>query len=255
MCFRIKNLYSLTTKTRQARFERHNSRGKAMQFRSLLLSAAALAVPSLAHAQDFIHPSPPLSGLYIGAGVGPNWLQNEHLVGRSGEAINGSISSNVGMAGVASIGWAFSIRTAPRTRKAICGITRSTALTTWHFPPWRGAGSANTASWSMLWYDVSPWLPNSYVAPYIGVGVGYSWARLSGFHLNGVPDGFPAFTTGSSPGAIAYQFILGTAFDIPYVGAGADNRVSLLWCRITHLRHDRRADPHQRGGAYACEVG
>jgi len=188
-----------------------------MQFRTLILSAAALAVPSLAHAQmDFVHPSPPLSGLYIGAGVGPNWLQNEHLISQSGQAVNGSISSNVGMAGVASIGWAFSYG----LRLELEGDLRNNPINSAHdlsFPAVAGGRERKYGFMVNALYDVSPWLPNSYVAPYVGVGVGYSWARMSGFHLNGVPDGFPTFTTGSSPGAIAYQFILGTAFDIPYV--------------------------------------
>ena len=48
----------------------------------------------------------PLSGLYIGAGVGANWLQNEHVINSIGVAAPGSISSHVGMVGVVSVGYA-----------------------------------------------------------------------------------------------------------------------------------------------------
>ena len=43
------------------------------------------------------------------------------------------------------------------------------------------------------------------------------WARLSGFRVNGAPSGFPAFNSGDTTGAIAYQFILGGAVPIPAV--------------------------------------
>src|SRR3954451_4663582 len=79
-----------------------------MQLRTVV-SAAMMAAPGLAAAQlplPSAQPAPPLNGLYIGAGVGVNWLQNEHLIGTAGTALNGSISSNVGMVGVASIGYA-----------------------------------------------------------------------------------------------------------------------------------------------------
>jgi outer membrane protein OmpA-like peptidoglycan-associated protein len=60
-------------------------------------------------------------------------------------------------------------------------------------------------------------MPPGYFSPYAGVGVGYQWTRLSGFHVNGSPTGFPSLTTGETKGAIAYQAILGGAFPIPQV--------------------------------------
>jgi outer membrane protein OmpA-like peptidoglycan-associated protein len=66
-------------------------------------------------------------------------------------------------------------------------------------------------------YDFGNLLPVPYFAPYVGVGVGWQWARLSGFHVNGAPTGFPAFNSGDTTGAIAYQFILGGAVPIPAV--------------------------------------
>jgi OmpA-OmpF porin, OOP family len=52
---------------------------------------------------------------------------------------------------------------------------------------------------------------------YLEVGVGYQWARMSGLHLNGIPTGFPAFSSDDTTGAISYQFILGGAVPIPAV--------------------------------------
>src|ERR1044071_1375043 len=79
-----------------------------MQLRGLIC-AAMMAVPGIAAAQmplPSAEPAPPLNGLYIGAGVGVNWLQNEHLINTAGTAINGSIRSHVGMVGVISVGYA-----------------------------------------------------------------------------------------------------------------------------------------------------
>src|ERR1700722_12726708 len=64
-----------------------------MQLR-IVMCAGMLVAPGIAAAQmplPSFEQAPPLSGLYIGAGVGVNWLQNEHLVTTAGTAVNGSI--------------------------------------------------------------------------------------------------------------------------------------------------------------------
>ena len=56
-----------------------------MHFRAVVF-ATMLAAPGLAAAQmplPSLEPAPPLKGLYIGAGAGINWLQNQHLMGRT----------------------------------------------------------------------------------------------------------------------------------------------------------------------------
>jgi hypothetical protein len=61
-----------------------------MQLRSVVC-AAMLVTPGLAAAQmplPSMQPAPPLSGLYIGAGVGVNWLQNEHLINTQGTSVS-----------------------------------------------------------------------------------------------------------------------------------------------------------------------
>ena len=57
--------------------------------RLLLASVATLGSAFAAHAQmplPSLEPAPPLSGLYIGAGAGFNWLQNQHLINATGTA-------------------------------------------------------------------------------------------------------------------------------------------------------------------------
>src|SRR5690349_8696289 len=75
---------------------RHCARGSVMRLRNVTL-AALLATPGVAIAQPMssympsFEPAPPLNGLYIGAGAGLNLMQNQHLVGPGGTAVDASI--------------------------------------------------------------------------------------------------------------------------------------------------------------------
>ena len=188
-----------------------------MNLRTILAAAAVLA-PGYAAAEV---PLPamgqaPLSGLYIGAGVGLNWLQNEHLINSIGTAAPGSISSHLGMVGVASIGYALPMG----LRFELEGDLRNNPISGAHDLGFAASAGGRERKYGPMFnvlYDLSPWIPPGYFSPYAGVGVGYQWARLSGFHVNGSPTGFPSITTGGTKGAIAYQFILGGAMPIPQV--------------------------------------
>jgi len=147
-----------------------------------LIGAVLLLAPGLAAAQmplPSAEPAPPLEGLYIGAGLGVNWLQNEHLIGTSGTAINGSISSHVGMVGVASIGYA--LRNGLRFE--LEGDLRNNPIHGAHdlgFPATAGGRERKFGPMVNILYDFSNLLPVPYFSPYVGVGVGYQWARMSG---------------------------------------------------------------------------
>ena len=177
---------------------------------------AAMVAPGVAAAQlPSLQPAP-LNGLYIGAGVGVNWLQNQHLVNTQGQAVNGSIGANTGMVGVASIGFAL-----PNgLRFELEGDLRNNSISGAHdlgFPAIAGGRERKYGPMFNVLYDFSNLMPVPYFSPYVGVGVGYQWARMSGLHVNGSPSGFPAFGSGDTTGAIAYQFILGGAMPIPAV--------------------------------------
>ena len=190
-----------------------------MNLRSVIY-AAMLLTPGVAAAQmplPSFEPAQPLNGLYIGAGVGLNWLQNEHLIGTQGTALNGAISSNLGMVGVASVGYAVPYY---GLRVELEGDLRNNPVNSAHdlgFPAIAGGRERKYGPMVNVLYDFGNFLPVPYFAPYVGVGVGWQWARLSGFHVNGAPTGFPAFNSGDTTGAIAYQFILGGAVPIPAV--------------------------------------
>src|SRR5829696_7517394 len=90
-----------------ARRRRIRTRRNQMQLRSALLAATVLALPVAASAQ-------PVTGLYMGMGVGVNITQKEDVRSFSLPAISpatgigvGSADGSTGFAGLVSVGWGF----------------------------------------------------------------------------------------------------------------------------------------------------
>ncbi len=176
-----------------------------MKLRSALVAATMLALPVAANAQA-------VNGLYVGAGVGINFLQNEEVKSSVGTTIT-DLTSTVGPAAVLSVGWGFGngLRAeveASYRYNQINGASFTPA------PPGSSVGGKEQKLGVMVnaFYDfvgVVPW-----VQPYIGVGVGYQWAKtdVSG----GIPGPTGAlFSTNSDyKGAFAYQAILGAALPV-----------------------------------------
>ena len=79
-----------------------------MKLQSVALAAVFLSAPTIAMAQlPELAPPPPLSGLYVGAGAGVNWLLNEHLINpRTQTAANGNLVAQTGFVALGSIGYA-----------------------------------------------------------------------------------------------------------------------------------------------------
>jgi OmpA-OmpF porin, OOP family len=190
-----------------------------MGIRSALAIGLLAVFPTVAVA-EVPHPElgqAPLTGLYIGAGVGANWLMNEHLVNvATNTPVHGSISATTGFVGLASIGYAFPFG----LRLELEGDWRNNVIRGAHdlgFNAAAGGREKKYGPMANVLYDLSPWLPIGAFSPYIGAGVGYSWTRMSGVHVNQLPNDSPNITTGGTSGAIAYQFILGGAMPIPQV--------------------------------------
>ena len=194
-----------------------------MQLRNVVC-AALLLTPGVAAAQmplPSFEPTPPLNGLYIGAGAGFNWLQNEHLINATGTAASASLQSHFGWAAVGSVGWAF-----PNgLRVEIEGDYRNNQFAhgrNFGFPARAGGREMKYGPMFNVLYDMTNLLAQTtglavpYFAPYIGVGIGYQWAHLSGFTAS-AETGFPSVASDDTYGAIAYQFILGGAVPIPSV--------------------------------------
>src|SRR5579862_638707 len=85
------------------------TRRKQMQLRSALLAATLVATPLVASAQ-------PVTGLYVGAGVGVNIMSSEQIKNlsfptlaplHSGLSTSGTVKGGAGFAGELSLGWGF----------------------------------------------------------------------------------------------------------------------------------------------------
>jgi len=214
-----------------------------MQLRSALLAATMLATPVVASAQ-------PVTGLYVGAGVGVNITQQENIKrggvpttffgATSGAPIlgnlNGQMKGSTGFVGLASVGWGFGnglraeIEGSYRNNKAN-GFTQNGGSSVGAL----GGGSTEQKYGGMLnvLYDfngLTPWF-----VPYIGAGVGYQWINEKWNVRNNFPFTVPAFSTfgGSTfglgslqqsgkttEGSFAYQAILGAAFPLARVMPG-----------------------------------
>jgi len=209
-----------------------------MQLRSALLAATVLATPFAASAQ-------PVTGLYIGAGVGANFTQKESV---NGAAVgvpallngfvttNGNIQGSAGFAGVMSVGWGFG----NGLRAEIEGNYRYNSSGGFdngnnNFSA-VGGGTKEQKFGGMVnvLYDfngLTPWF-----VPYLGVGVGYAgvnenWHTFNKIGFEAPPltlaPGAETFGPGgvrtsgkSTEGTFAYQAILGAAFPLPMVMPG-----------------------------------
>jgi outer membrane protein OmpA-like peptidoglycan-associated protein/outer membrane protein W len=170
-----------------------------MQLRGALLAASLLALPIVASAQ-------PVTGLYIGAGVGVNLMQDEQVKNTGGP----KLGSDVGPAGVLSLGWGLG----NGLRFELEGDFRANK-----FDSDSGVfGGKSAGGWEQKYgpmvnvlYDFVGLTP--LVQPYVGVGAGYQWADEQNVAVYG--PGGSANLANRTQGAFAAQGILGVAMPIP----------------------------------------
>ena len=208
-----------------------------MKLRSALLAATVLAAPIAAKAEA-------ISGLYIGAGAGANWLQEETVksVGFPQAGIaqtnldrrgltSTKLRSDVGPIGVVSVGYGLG----NGLRIEVEGSYRSNR--------YKGIGGGGLAGFNSargderkyggmlnVLYDFDPnvlglgFFPAA-ITPYVGLGAGYVWAQQQNTSFTGnigPTVGFPnggreLVRTNQGQGAFAYQAIVGAAFPIESV--------------------------------------
>jgi outer membrane protein OmpA-like peptidoglycan-associated protein len=173
-----------------------------MKLRSALLAATILALPAGAMAQ-------PVSGLYVGAGVGPNYLMS--LTAKS-PTTSAKIQDSIGFAGLGSVGYGLG----NGLRVELEGNFRNNT------PKLRGTniqGGGTVQTYGAMVnaiYDYNMG-PASLLNPYAGVGVGYELTSLQPFtaySLSGTPSASVKSTT---KGGLGAQVILGNTFPIASV--------------------------------------
>ena len=200
----------------------------------LMLGTAVVALPMAASAQrapnamfdNFrLAPQQTVTGLYIGAGAGANFLENSTLnsnntlaanLAARGVAGRGQAIFDAGFVGVFSIGYGFG----NGFRVEAEGNFRQNDID--KVGGFRGAGFTNTAggmqrsygAMANALYDFR--IPGvSWMVPYIGGGVGYVWRDMHGLSVS-APGGV-SLRSSDIDGRFAYQAIGGAAFPIASV--------------------------------------
>ncbi len=161
-----------------------------MMLRNPLIVAGLLALPVAALAQ-------PVDGLYVGAGVGYNFLQNQQVKNPGG----GTLKTDGGPVGVVSAGWGFG----NGLRLEVEGNYRNSDQN-------ENAAKAQNQTFGGFvnaLYDFD--IGSKYIDPYAGIGVGGVFQDIG----KGV-TGTGAKFSGDKPD-IAGQAILGAAFPVPTV--------------------------------------
>ena len=195
------------------------------------LTTTTLAAPLAAATLFAAHPAAaqPIDGLYVGAGVGLDFRQNDIVKGFSlgtgptGRQVGtpGRLHTNydVGFAGLGSIGWGFGngfrVEVEGDYRRNDVRHLEGTSF------PTSANGTAQTFGvMTNVLYDfdfTNLGLPVlDVVHPYVGAGVGYQWTDFGGISASNAANGFNVSTHGTN-GNFAYQGIVGVAYPLEAV--------------------------------------
>ncbi len=178
--------------------------------RSVLLTATILAAPSVVLAQ-------PIQGLYIGAGAGGNYLQQERVLASPGLGLRAKdLATDIGGAGVGSIGWGFGnglrLEVEGDVRhdrvRQINGFTAAVGPTASGGDQYAFGGMVNAL------FDLD--IGFNWLYPYFGLGAGLADSHLDAVHSYGVPGPVRLAANGWSTN-FAYQGIFGLAFPLAAV--------------------------------------
>jgi outer membrane protein OmpA-like peptidoglycan-associated protein/outer membrane protein W len=170
--------------------------------------------------QSYMPQNRSVTGPYIAAGIGANWLQDTDLQGSVNNAAGTKIENEfeVGYVGVLSLGWGFG----NGLRAEIEGNYRSNEVSDTKFGgqsvQGRASGTGTATSYGVManiLYDFDLGSSLGGIVPYIGGGVGYIWHDYQDVGAT-ASDGRKAVYNGDT-GAFGYQAILGVALPIESV--------------------------------------
>jgi OOP family OmpA-OmpF porin len=177
-----------------------------------LLAGSILALPAMAVAQ-------PISGLYVGAGAGVNFLNPEPnlgfgLPGGAGTLLShNGIHFTPGWTGVVSVGYGFGNGLRAEIegdyRRNQVDYTSGVATGSNGFENKFG-GMVNV----LYDFNLSMWGMPDWVEPYLGVGVGYMRNSWAGFYAGASPA---QVQVNDAVGGFAYQGIVGLAIPVQQV--------------------------------------
>jgi OmpA-OmpF porin, OOP family len=177
-----------------------------MRYRDTLLATVLLAMPAAAVAQ-------PISGLYIGAGVGADVPQNTRA-SQVSPSMPGAghlrLEQNIGVTGLASVGyalgngWRFEVE-GNFDRNGIDKLARTP------FPASASGSLQNYGVMANALFDMD--IGVRWLYPYLGAGAGYQWTHLDGLSVTQAGGPYHLGVDDTS-GSFAWQAIAGTAIPI-----------------------------------------
>ncbi len=151
----------------------------------------------------------PVTGLYVGAGGGANFLQDE-TVRLSPEFPGGKERFDVGLTGLGSIGYGFGngFRVELEGNYRYNGVQHFLS----DFASSAGGEQQNYGVMTNVLFDLD--IGKNWIYPYFGAGAGYSWTRWD--HVQDVAPGYEQTASGTY-GNFAYQGIFGLSFPIAFL--------------------------------------
>ncbi|MBR0684279.1 OmpA family protein [Roseomonas eburnea] len=165
-----------------------------------------LSLPMAAQAQSW---DPRVQGVYVGAGLGGNYL-----MGTDSDGVD--VGFEWGWVGVLSVGYGFgnglrlelegSYRSNDVDNIKVNGVGR--------LPGTSGSSTTYGLMFNALYdFRLGP------VMPYVGAGIGYAWQDIDdvGFRVRAANGDTASATLGGTEGAFAYQGIVGIGFPIESV--------------------------------------
>jgi OOP family OmpA-OmpF porin len=178
-----------------------------MSFKKPFLAAVAvLALPVLAQAQ-------PVNGLYLGAGIGGNFLQGSDIGGQDFSGTNASVDFSWGYVSILSLGWGFGngLRIEVEGSYRQNDASDFTIFST--LPGPKGTATSYGAMANIL-YDIDIGGALGGVVPYIGIGAGYIQHEYDKLGFSSRGNGV---TFSGDAGAFGGQAITGLSIPIATV--------------------------------------
>ena len=178
-----------------------------------------LAATMLAASASWTGPllAQPVTGLYVGAAGGANFLQTERQTRRTIGGVNQAgqrrLLFDAGLVGLASVGYGFG----NGLRVEVEGDYRHNRITPGRAPNRISVGGHEQKYGAMVnaLFDLDVGSP--YVFPYLGAGLGYQWVDLRSRRTLSAPGGATTERLDGTDASFAYQGIFGLSLPVPPV--------------------------------------
>ena len=217
-----------------------------MNVPKFLIATSLVALPAIAQAQ-------PITGLYIGAGAGANFVEDSTFLSNRplaagacavGFPTTGNGGFETGLAAVASIGWGFGFG----LRVELEGNYRRNEAAGRGSVNGSGTGQSYGVMGNVLYDFALPFAP--WVTPYVGGGVGYLWRNSD--NVAAVSPGRGAgLVSNDTQGVFAYQAIAGLAFPVSAV-PGLSVTLEYRYLQAEDAYFNARAFETRNGNSFAA---